>query len=87
MPRVKPLTEAQAEAEKAAKRRETLAECVSFYKAKTGKTDEQVSKELGITTRSLRKIKGREKAPLDISTTVRLLAAGGYEITRKAETL
>lgn len=87
MPRVKPLTDAQAEAERAAEQRERLADCLTAYKGKTGKMDEQVAKDLKISLRSLRKIRRKEEAPMDISATVRLLAAGGFEITRKAVTL
>ncbi len=87
MPRVRPLTEAQAEAQKAEKRRKVLADCLTVYKENTGKTDEQVAKDLGLSTYILRQIRNKEEALMDISATVRLLAAGGFEITRKAVTL
>lgn len=89
MPKVRPLTPAQREAEKAAERREFLADCISNYMNRSGKgkTDKQVAEDLGITLYLLQKIKDQEDARMDISTTVRLLAAGGYEITRKPVTL
>ncbi len=89
MPKVRPLTPAQREAEKAAERRKFLAECISNYQNRPGKckTDEQVAKELDITIYLLQQIKKQKDARMDISTTVRILAAGGFEITRKAVTL
>lgn len=87
MPRVKPLTDAQAEAKREEERRGHLAKCLDLYKRETGKNDEKIAKEIGVTPYILRKVRKKEKAAMDISATVRLLAAGGFEITRKAVTL
>lgn len=87
MPRVRPLTDAQRDAKRTAEQRERLADCLTAYKGRTGKTDERVAKDIGVTPYILRQVRKKEEAAMDISATVRLLAAGGFEITRKAVTL
>lgn len=87
MPRNKPLTPAQREAEKSAKNREMLRQCLELYKSNQKMTEEQIAKKLGVSGEIIRKVKKEEEAAMDISATLQLLAAGGYEVKRKASIL
>lgn len=84
MARVNGLTPAQREADLARKRRETLALCLSNYKHKTGKTNEELAEELGTSQYSIRKILNQEPAKLCGESVIKLLNSGGFKVVREA---
>ena len=87
MPKIRAYTERQRRESADQRFRDALADGLAAYKNRTGQSQEQIGKELGVSISTVRKIRKGEPVEISTDSTYRLLRCAGYKIVREEQVL
>ena len=87
MPRIRAYTEQQRKESADQRFRDALADGLAAYKNKTGQSQEDIGKALGVSAPTVRKIQKGESVEIKTDIVYRLLRFAGYKIVREERIL
>ena len=87
MPKIRAYTEQQRKESADQRFRDALADGLAAYKNRTGKSQEEIGKELGVSVPTIRKIRRGEPVEIRPESFRKLLQYAGYKIVREEQVL